>query len=168
MVEVSILSIDPGLHLCGAALWGATGTLQWAGLVKNRIGPSSFPNPTSYGYLWNGMVNAVEDRLVDLDTKPDRLVIELPQVYVRSRSKGDPNDLIQLAGVVGAFVHWHSGLTWQYTPATWKGQTPKDITEERAKKRLGVTEMNRIDKMPEKLAHNCWDAVALGLFHLGR
>jgi len=158
---VSIVSIDPGLHVCGVALWEHEfgNKLIWAGLVKND---------KAYNRT---MIYAVERKLADLcgHKLPDRLAIEIPQVYVRSRSKGDPNDLIQLATVVGAFDYWFQGLVFQYKPHDWKGSTPKDVTKARAKKRLTTDEQKRIETVSaEGLMHNVWDSVALGLFHLRR
>lgn len=100
---------------------------------------------------------------------PTSAVLEIPQVYVRNRSKGDPNDLIMLAGLVGAFAYRFAEGHVLYKPAEWKGQVKKEITEMRARKRLSPEELARVQLPSAKsLAHNVWDGVALGLFHFGR
>jgi hypothetical protein len=95
-------------------------------------------------------------------------VIECPQVYVHSRAKGDPNDLIRLALMAGVIV----GAIGQknvveYRPAEWKGQVPKDVMTERIKRSLNKGEQSRV-VLPRamSLAHNVWDAVGIGLHHL--
>lgn len=98
------------------------------------------------------------------------VAIELPQVYREAKLKGDPNDLIDLAAVVGAICcNSLPGRKNVYLPREWKGQTPKAIFIERAKKRLSLEELQAV-RLPKAkiLAHNVWDSVALGLVHLGR
>lgn len=153
---MSLLSIDPGLHAVGAAIWNDS-RLIWAGLIKNS------------GEHRRTMVQSVEDKLRSKFPWPDTLAIEVPQVYLASRSKGDPNDLIQLALVVGAFEQWFkAGFTFMYKPADWKGQVPKPIMEARISKRLSEEELSKIDKAPKSLMHNVWDACGIGLHHTGR
>lgn len=169
-----ILSIDPGLHACGCALWDTVSAndLIWAGLVKNRY--DAHPeNPTRHSSIWNGMVAAIEEKLHEkfgfgVHGWPDRLAIELPQVYVRSRSKGDPNDLIALAGLVGALVRWFPGMSFTYLPHDWKGTVPKDIMNSRIMKHLSDDEKSKIEKSPKSLMHNTIDAIGIGLKHLHR
>jgi hypothetical protein len=156
-----ILSIDPGLHACGLSVWShdLSNPLLWAGLVKNS------------GAHRRTMVDSVDAKLYELYgtyRKIDQLAVEVPQVYIASRSKGDPNDLIQLALVVGAFEQWFSGAVFMYKPADWKGQVPKPIMEARILKRLSDDEKNKIEKAPKSLMHNTIDSCGIGLHHLKR
>jgi hypothetical protein len=97
----------------------------------------------------------------------DNLVIEVPQVYTRARSKGDPNDLIDLACVVGAIMGVHNWRqVFVYRPAQWKGQQPKEVTTRNAQNDLRPEELTRVTHCAASLMHNVWDAVALGLAHL--
>jgi hypothetical protein len=50
------------------------------------------------------MATTVRSLLAHHRLEPDSLVSEWPQIYTASKSKGDPNDLIGMAGVVGALV----------------------------------------------------------------
>ncbi len=100
------------------------------------------------------------------------LVIELPQVYTRSLSKGDPNDLITLALTVGAISALCGSIgahTVLYRPSEWKGQVSKNVTEARARKRLTEVELKRIE-LPKaaKLKTDVWDAIGIGLHFLRR
>jgi hypothetical protein len=96
------------------------------------------------------------------------LVIEKPQVY--QSMKVDPGDLIDLAIVVGRIIGLSGREVTLYKPSQWKGQTPKAIHHERIKKLLSADELSRVvlPKAKKTLGHNVWDAIGLGLFHLGR
>jgi len=173
-----LVSIDPGLHATGVAIWGwpaAGPVLLHAFLVKHGDEPE--------GQNWVGMASAIwaEVELWIGGTRPvSTVVIEKPQVYVASRSKGDPNDLITIAAVVGAVVMrawWghplHRPALVVYKPAEWKGQVPKPkpgetyIIEERVRAKLSEEERARVALPTAKsLHHNVFDAVGLGLHHL--
>jgi hypothetical protein len=136
---VITLAIDPGLHVCGVAIFDGS-ALSYAGLLHPR---------------------EITPELV----KPDWLIVELPQVYARSKSKGDPNDLIALAVVVGRLLErFDMGLT--VLPRQWKGQCTKAVTEARLKRDLSPVEWARIPTKPKALVHNAVDAAALGHFFL--
>jgi hypothetical protein len=98
-----------------------------------------------------------------------QLVIERPQVYTGAgKSKGDPNDLISVALVVGAVLAAALGTygwgTKTVLPATWKGQTPKNICKKRLQKELAPQEAERV----RWGSHDIVDAVGIGCFKLGR
>lgn len=154
-----LLAVDPGLRGCGIALFRDR-ILEQAVYVEGEAKAQRAAG-------WTAMVNAVSE-FVGARTV-EELVVELPQVYVAVRSKGDPNDLIQLAAVVGglcAEFRWaHQKI---YLPAEWKGQVPKEIIHERAEKRLTTEEMAAISCRRKSLLHNVKDAVAIGLVFLGR
>lgn len=155
----SLVSIDPGLNSCGVAVWSNElpgNPLLWAALARN------------HGSTRRTMIESVYDELAVQGYTPDRLVIEVPQVYVRTRSKGDPNDLIQLALVVGGFECTFRGAVFLTKPAEWKHQVPKPIMQERILKRLSDDEKSHVTKAPKSLMHNVWDSVGIGLARLGR
>lgn len=174
----TLITVDPGLNATGWATWQRIGDAQLlvaAGLVQM---PAS----------WR--VCTVTDRATEiarqvlaqamLVTGPasvqaiaNATVIELPQQYaVTKGTKGDPNDLIDLAALCGTIAGalQTAGSRVAYVrPREWKGQTPKDCTEERARARLQPSEMARV-LLPkaESLQHNVWDAVGIGLWATGR
>lgn len=90
------------------------------------------------------------------------VVCEFPKVYPRGKSKGDPEDLLQLAAVVGAI-----GPDVIYRPYEWKGQTPKVISIARTQAALTDEERARV-RLPRNKKHqlDVWDAVGIGLYHL--
>lgn len=174
----TLIAIDPGLNATGWSAWtrcGDSHQLVAAGLVQM---PASWRLCT------------VTERSVEiarqvlgaafLVTGPaatqviaNATVIELPQQYaVTKGTKGDPNDLIDLAALCGTIAGalQTSGSRVAYVrPREWKGQTPKDCTEERARARLQPSELARVTlPKAESLQHNVWDAVGIGLWATGR
>lgn len=101
-----------------------------------------------------------------------RVAYEWPQVYVASRSKGDPNDIIPLAAI-GAAVAAHLGAldVVAPTPAEWIGQVPKSTTGDpwesprgaRVRVRLSPDELARVPAQ-----HDAIDAAAIALWASGR
>jgi hypothetical protein len=102
------------------------------------------------------------------------VVIELPQIYRASRSKGDPNGLITLAVMVGRYVErakaQGAAEVTLVKPAEWKGQTPKKVHNQRVLAKLSAEELRVLSTsgIKAKLEHNVIDAIGLGLWRLGR
>lgn len=97
----------------------------------------------------------------------DRAVIELPQVYRAARSKGDPNDLIDLAVTVGRYVQILESRAIKVVlvkPRDWKGQVPKEVHHKRILARLSTEEVARLPKLAASKVHNMLDAVGLALW----
>lgn len=141
-----IISVDPGVQGCGIAEW------RDGVLYKALYGDPTF---SDFGLEDEGL-----------------LVIEKPQTYVQSKWKGDPNDLIDLAVVVGQLKERAENFgapTVLYRPREWAGQVPKEIRWARAQKLLSDDELSRIEWPKQKgLKHNVWDAIGIGLFYLKR
>jgi hypothetical protein len=165
------LAVDPGLRGCGITL-GRAGRVVAAAYVVGET--SSKAKRTD---LWIPMVSAVWKwaREFDFWGSDGVLVIELPQVYKASHQRGrkvgtDPQDLIELAAVVGGITALCGVPARAYLPAEWKGQVPKEIMHDRARARLSPSELAAVEtNLPRgSLAHNVWDAVSLFLRHVGR
>jgi hypothetical protein len=150
-----IVSIDPGTHEAGVAQW-KDARLQTAYLVRVTSDES---------WLW--LANKVAQSCFHLPVSA--IVLERPQVYVRSRAKGDPNDLITLALAAGAIAGQFNVQVIEYRPAEWKGQVPKEIMIDRIRETLDADERAAVE-LPNarSLAHNVWDAVGIGLHHFRR
>lgn len=109
--------------------------------------------------------------------EPLALVMEWPQVYRATRSKGDPNDLLGIAAICGALVAIaQPARVHMKTPAEWIGQLPKAttakgaLTSPRARRILGnLTESEReyLNCFGD-VTHDEIDAIGLGLFALDR
>ena len=106
------------------------------------------------------------------------LVLEIPRIYPH-RSKGDPNDIVDLALTVGEIRGHYRPLVTRVIetfPANWKGQVPKEIHHARVLRQLADDELRLLEGEKRKVSkthphgydHNMLDAVALGLWFLQR
>lgn len=126
------------------------------------------------GARWDVMARALADYVGGLTggfPLDFEIVIEVPQVYAPP-GKNDPNDLIDLAGVVGAVIGKLATVggtaIWTPRPREWKGNAPKRITTLRVHEKLTATEKALIPKLSATRLHNVLDAIHLGLVHLRR
>ncbi|MCP3163313.1 hypothetical protein [Myxococcus qinghaiensis] len=166
------VSIDPGLRHCGVAVFAVPeherASLLAAGLPKN---PERQDGELSLA-SWAAMAFAVREWLRPrVGDEPFQLVIEMPRVYAAAHQKGDQNDLIQLAGVVGMLGGFLTNVASRRSvyPREWKGTVDADAFIERIKQRLDAVEHLRVE-LPSaaSLHHNVWDAIGIGLHALGR
>jgi len=157
----TLLTVDPGVHACGVAYF-TDGKLNAATyLCASNKAPLTISAPylAARISLWVGLAGR---------SRPSEVVIELPQVYRRTLSKGDPNDLINLAVVCGAIAAQFPNVRF-VRPAEWGKQIPKAIKNTRALAMLSDEEKSRIEYPKAKsLSHNVLDAVAIGLWALKR
>lgn len=148
-----LVAIDPGVRRMGVAGFDLKGELLYAFLAC--------------GDKWPETIQAVRDWVVDRDDVCDRLVVEKPQVYVQRKLKGDPNDLIDVAVVVGALISsFGFGNFTLYRPHEWKGQVPKEVAVERIKAALSDKELQRLELPAKSYQHNVYDAIGIGLHYL--
>lgn len=159
-----LLACDPGVHAVGWCAIASTGIL-------------------SYGWAQEQDVPAAPDVIVALCHavhmhRPTEVLIELPQVYSRQR-KGDPNDLIDVAVIVGRILerfHANRVPTTLVRPHGWKGSTPKKISHARAFRQMTQAEKNglpahmlaALQTDRTRWEHNVWDAIAMALWKSGR
>ncbi len=102
----TVLAIDPGEH-AGWAIY-EQGRLAGCGLIRNMAYPYPVVPPGTH------------------------VIVERPQVYPRSVSKADPNDMIELAIKAGEFQGYYRLYgclipALRIHPRMWKGQVPKDV-----------------------------------------
>lgn len=161
-----ILALDPGYGHdggCGVALFDHDGTLLDGDLVPS-------PPRAHSDVLWRTRKIALDvlTWLEGRNVEAQILVVEWPQIYAASRSPGDPNDILGLAGVcsaVAALYPWQGHRA--YLPREWKGTAPKSAIGKRVLARLTEFERRCIHDWGAR-THNVLDAVGLGLHHLGR
>ena len=178
---MTLIAIDPGIRGCGVAVFRMA-RLMTCAYVKNAF-RAPLPLRVEDAARCAAMAREVFEWFPPglIDTRPSpgvlenqQLVVEFPQVYQGGAQKGDPNDLLLLAGVVSALAALCSGiaLCTCYRPKEWKGQVPKHIHQRRIEKRLTEVESERVTcdlaTVPASLRHNAWDAIGLGLFALDR
>ena len=158
-----ILAIDPGLRGCGVAYFGDAADghppeLVFATWVKNPCESGRGPE------AWKDMAHAV--MIHPYFSSVDEMAVELPQVYP-GMPKTDVNDLLDLAGVLGAITGSSTATVKHFFPADWKAQVPKKIMNERVKGFLSMFEKSRIVSVGA-LDHNTYDGIGIGLFYLKR
>jgi hypothetical protein len=160
-----LVAVDPGLRGAGVSYWWPDGTLRLATYVT---GDSEGNGPKAWAAVTASLAKSCEPCW----TEKPVFVLELPQVYRTSRAPDvDPNDLIQLAAVVGDMagaLRPHASAVHVFQPRTWKGQVPKDVHHRRVKAKLRPAELHSILLPAQSLRHNVLDAIALGLFYLKR
>lgn len=174
MVSRVIGTLDPGIRDCGIALLHGQ-NVQWGKLVRNPVREGN-----DYAAC-RSMALAV----FVIFPRLDELVIEFPRIYtagkqVKRDSEGrarstDPNDLLPLVGVGAALAALmpDTRVITRY-PDEWKGQMGKIPMNIRAMGRLSADERKLVEAKdpdpakPHDKGHNVWDAVGIGLHHVGR
>ena len=158
MASETLLAIDPGKDTGAARFLGDV-------LVDVKLFTCSGP-PVE-------RVRSISYNVAMWCETADRLACEWPQIYQRAKSKGDPNDLLPLAAILGGiFTDFPAAEIVLYKPAEWKGQMSKEACHEKIRKSLGASELKLLDDclmtIPRSLRHNAMDAVGIGLKALGR
>lgn len=143
-----LASVDPGVRATGIAVFD-DGVLTYAWLCRAKGRFEHLDEAVRWGQL----------------QAFDEVVVELPQVY---RNSPGPAALIDLAFVDG-YVCGAWGCPWTtYLPKAWKGNQPKEATQRRIKEALTPKELECINMPCASLQHNVWDAIGIGMKHLGR
>lgn len=169
----TLLAIDPSVRSIGAAVFSA-GDL----IACHRITVPVLDGEED-GARWVRCAWLVAKWVSDLtiDT-PTTVIFEKPQIYSWSKAKGDPNQLLGLAGVGAAVAMHYSARSapslfriLSPTPAEWCGQIPKATKgsakeSPRAKRILSRLKPGELALVPNQ--HDVLDAVGLGLHALGR
>jgi hypothetical protein len=163
MGQYQFIAIDPSISEIGVAVFEGHEITR----VKRIKGPKTVG--ASEGKRMQLLMGHMHHELWSYMTLGARyggwdLVIEWPEVYVSGRS--DPNDLLLLAGVVGAIVgqfDWRG--VYSYRPKDWKGQVPKEIHNDRVLQKLSQKIQTDLGRIPKTYRHNVIDACGLALHH---
>ncbi len=176
MPKTQLLALDPSVRSPGIAIF-KDGTLVIADRVKiPKYDVEKFSDGARWDFVARRILASVRPCLSDVTEGATDLVFELPQIYTWGKSKGDPNDLVGLAGVAGALVgHLVQSFpllgVYSPTPAEWIGQLPKSTKgsakeSPRAQRILSRLSAEELARVPDQ--HDALDAVGLGLWRLGR
>lgn len=165
-----LLAVDCSLNTPGAALF-VDRVLVRAARVRAPKALSSEPIAARCASVARAILRWRVDVGQGSGVVLDELVVEWPQIYRAAKSKGDPNDLIGIAGVAAALAALCGCPTRSPTPAEWIGQVPKATSGDpwssprgaRVRARLMGNEIACIE-----VNHDAIDAVGLGLWALGR
>ena len=129
-----LVTFDPGKEAAGVAVF-LNGELQNAFLAR--------------GKTLDKTVRAAAEGLWPANGTVGEVIVELPQSYA-GKSKGDQNDLVDLALCAGIFlgaVGMGAQMRW-IRPREWKGQVPGDVMIERIKSKLSKEEMEAVNLPP--------------------
>ncbi len=147
---MSTLFIDPGAKNAGAAIFEDKELVSaWLARGKN----------------WQETADDVF-KYVPVPQVVETIVIERMQIY-KDTPLAHANDCITLSLMSGRVAGMFPNCNViEYTPAKWKGGTPKAIMTERIIGLLSQDELDRITVPKAKsLMHNVYDAVGLGIRH---
>ena len=170
----TLLAVDPGLNAPACALF-RSGTLVIAEPVKIPRALSKLDlidrcrQVAQLIMQW--YVAKVAQQWATGTQSPLHLVVERPQIYRGSKSKGDPNDLPPMVGIDAALAAYLDCPVTSYLPREWVGGTSKAETGDPWKSPRGhrvwgrLTEAERAVVVP---THDVIDAVGIGLCYLKR
>lgn len=173
-----LLAVDPSLRSAGVALY-RDGQLVAVGRMRGI--------ETTYDVAHRCRVMArdimvwVADRALVIPS-PDVLALEWPQIYRAAKSKGDPNDMLGLAGVCAAVAALYPmAEVRSFLPDQWE-PAPK-VSPERKRRGLGpidseaftsprgvriLSRLSDAERALIPMSHDAMDAVGIGLHALGR
>ena len=170
----TLLAVDPSVNSAGAAVY-RDGVLMASARITCDVEGSHGARCMAMAWRIAEWARAA---------RPDIFAFEWPQIYAGSKQKTDPNDLPGLAGVgVGVAAYLAPRQVLSPTPAQWSGQVPKTVEAIRKGKRVrvkpkdpwttprGIRVWERLspaERMLVQAQHDVIDAVAIGLWCLGR
>lgn len=159
-----VLAVDPGIRGCGVALFVEEKLVACAYVANSCRTGALAREAAAMAVKISEWVEAFE-----ADNHYLRVVVEWPQVYQGGKQKGDPADLLPLAGI-GAALGVLCPSIRTVLPREWKGQVPKDVMGRRILSKLTPEETGIVDACAviKSLKHNVVDAVGLGLFDADR
>ncbi len=175
-----LVALDPSISSTGVALFRA-GVLRLARRVVVAPDPEAPEECPAARCL--RMAQRCAALVVDAGYMPRVVALEWPQIYRATKSEGDPNDLVGLAGVGMAFAGIialamagkdQTTVIQSWKPGEWAGQLPKtkkgnaweSPRGQRIKSRLSADEI--LAAGGPKAQHDVLDGVGIGLFALGR
>lgn len=193
MSKPSFLALDPGLLHPAVALF-RDGLLVAASRVRVKKEWASLNvgercrliGKAIYGWVLDQRIN-MEALAIAADAEQEgrmqeaarirqieglsALVVEWPQVYTASKSKGNPNQLVPLAGICMAVAGLLDVPTTAYLPSEWAKQCPKATTGDPLASPRGRKVWGRLSEQERAcvvVSHDSIDAAGLGLYYLGR
>lgn len=152
-----LVCIDPGKWLCGVASFSDRGYLLRAELVRTK---------GSVVDLADAVAEAVKKNRIESKLT---LAYEMPQVYLSDPGKA--KSLFPLAVTDGAVAQaLRPNAIVEYKPHDWKGSVDPDVMTEKIKTRWMTAADHKAVVMPsaKSLAHNLFDAIGIGIYHLRR
>lgn len=158
----TLLAVDPSLRCTGwAFFWDER--LKACGYIES---PSHVSRIEAVRYVFNTFDT------FDYFDFVDETVLEFPRIYPKGAQERrtdhvDPNDLLWVAAVAGAFAA-QANTVKSYYPSDWKGQSKKEKTLRLVLQACTPAERAVIERVTGHKRHNAVDAVGIGMYHLKR
>ena len=175
-----VIALDPGLLHPAAAL-ARDGVILRAGrvLVPGKLTKAKLPigqrclevARLCYAQLARWAEEAGAGPTSSRPFRPSAFITEWPQIYRREKSKGDPNDLIPLAGIGMALAAMLGVEVASPVPADWTGRIPKAETGDPWASPRGAKVARRLSAAERAVVQNTHDAIdvtGILLYKLGR
>lgn len=172
-----LLAVDQSLSCPGIAVF-RTGRL-----IASTSLPQERETSVPIAFRTVAVATRVCSWALEYATNLRTLAIEWPQIYAAVKSKGNPNDLLGVAGVGAAIAGMLSHATLKNgsglclrvvspTPAEWAGQLPKStsaklVSQSPRAKRI-LSRLDSEERSVATLKHDALDAIGIGLYTLGR
>lgn len=166
MSKPSLLALDPGLLHPAVALF-RDGLLVAASRVRVKKEWASL----NVGERCRLIGKAIYAWYLEQNRPITTFVAEWPQIYSVAKSKGDPNNLVPLAGICMAVAGLLDVPTTAYLPSEWAKQCPKATTGDPLASPRGRKVWGRLSEQERAcvvVSHDSIDAAGLGLYYLGR
>jgi len=150
---MQLVSIDPNVKRMALAVW-EDGVLQSTLYLRSDL---------------KGCQHTF-DLLHELVLDPDEIAIEMMQIYRGGEQKKAALLKLNFYGGFAAGALYRDGTdVTGYLPRQWKGSVPKDKMLPRIMGKLTPVELQNVTLPTGKsYQHDVWDAVGVGLHHLGR
>lgn len=163
-----LLSVDPSIRACGIAIFDRKKLVY-----VNVLRPSAVINAAEGIRDVMDLAQDAWEKTMGASFSPETLVVELPQIYQQAQLKGDPNDLVPLAIMLGRlWERFKPKNMLMPLPKEWKGQVPKEVMNNRTLASLSKREVEIFSddllRVPGGLRHNGMDAIGIGLWALKR
>lgn len=163
----ALVALDPSIRAAGLALF-VDGRLKQAVAINSSSSGTPAQKAAAIGRL---LVDQIE-RWLGMSMCGAELATEWPQVYRATKSPGDPNDLIGMAGVVGYVIGAAAPRAARaFLPGEWC-KLPKSRSHKEAFTSVrGLRIMSRLDELERSAvprSHDAVDAVGIGLHALER
>jgi hypothetical protein len=161
-----VLAVDPSLRSTGVALFHdgkLVAAARLGGFDTGGLGKRCYRVAHSIRLWWH-------EHQPPVPCVPT-LVFEWPQIYRASKSKGDPNDLVPLAGIGMALAGMLDVDPVTPTPAEWAGQLKKFTNGDVGRSPRAIRISSRLTQNELchwQNQHDVIDAIGLGLWYLGR
>ena len=157
------LGVDPGSRWVGLAYF-EDGILKDTGWVANP------ERHTRDVVSWRAMTHEVGGFVCEKGWEPiDEVILERQQVFKSYEMRVNPDDILQVTGVVGGLSAWlESNLFYSYLPREWKKNTKKEVFTEYIVSMLREDELALVSNLKGRQRSDVLDACGIARYHLGR